>query len=101
MRKVDKKHSESFKLQCDTSIVVDQRHIVGLNHGDRDHFLGHLNSVDRKLQKTYDKMDNIQNALDDNHAKVDELLDEHEGLLKELARIEKTIRDRVIRAKDL
>ncbi|KAI8648067.1 hypothetical protein NCS56_01538200 [Fusarium sp. Ph1] len=113
MDKVEKRHSESFRLRerrrhiwetiedCESSVVINQRRIVGLNRGDREHFLRRLEIVDRKLHKTNNEVERIQNALDLNREKVDGLLQEHTDLLVQLARVETIRRDRVIPHRNL
>ncbi|KAH7230857.1 hypothetical protein B0J15DRAFT_518075 [Fusarium solani] len=108
MDKAEMRHSESFKLRerrrhiwetiedCESSVVINQRHIVGLNSGDREHFLRRLENVDQKLHKTNDEVKRIQNNLDLNREKMDGLLQEHADLLVQLARVETIRHDRVI-----
>ncbi|EEU34562.1 uncharacterized protein NECHADRAFT_88871 [Fusarium vanettenii 77-13-4] len=111
--KVEKRHSKSFKLRerrrhiwetiedYDSSVIVNQRHIVGLNGGDREHSLKRLERVDRKLHETNDEVERIQNALDLNREKVDGLVHDHADLLVQLARVETIRRDRVVPHRNL
>ncbi|RSL44683.1 hypothetical protein CEP54_014583 [Fusarium duplospermum] len=113
MDKVEKRYSKSFKLRerrwhiwetiedYESSVVINQRHIVGLNSGDREHFLRRPETVDRKLHNTNDEVERIQDALDLNREKLDGLLQEHADLLVQLARVETIRRDRVIPHRNL
>lgn len=113
MDKAEMRHSESFKLRerrrhiwetiedCESSVVINQRHIVGLNSGDREHFLRRLETVDQKLHKTNDEVKRIQNDLDLNREKMDGLLQEHADLLVQLARVETIRQDHVIPHRNL
>ncbi|RSL48792.1 hypothetical protein BHE90_013095 [Fusarium euwallaceae] len=113
MDKVEKRHSESFKLRerrrhireimedYESSVVINQRHIVGLNSGDREHFLRRLETVDRNLDKKNDEVERIQKALDLNREKVDGLLQEHADMLVKLARVGTILRGCFIPRRDL